>query len=94
MQPVQTVVGIDVGGEMKGFHAVALQGYYFVDKNTEANPSVIVDWCLAKGAMVVVSRGKGFDNFFVNWKLSIFILNNQNIFTGKAFPNYFFEYII
>ena len=24
-QPIQTVVGIDVGGERKGFHAVALR---------------------------------------------------------------------
>ena len=33
-QSIRTVVGIDVGGEGKGFHAVALQGDIFVDKIT------------------------------------------------------------
>ena len=52
-QPIQTVVGIDVGGQRKGFHAVALQGEHFVDKTTDTNPAVIVDWCLNHRATVV-----------------------------------------
>lgn len=52
-QPIQTVVGIDVGGERKGFHAVALRGDTFVDKTTATNPAVIVGWCLAHRAAVV-----------------------------------------
>lgn len=52
-QPIQTVVGIDVGGEHKGFHAVALLGSIFVDKTTATDPAVIVAWCLAQKATVV-----------------------------------------
>lgn len=52
-QPMQTVVGIDVGGERKGFHAVALRGGFFEEKITATDPAVIVDWCLAQKATVV-----------------------------------------
>lgn len=52
-QPIQTVIGIDVGGEHKGFHAVALRGSIFVDKTTATDPAVIVAWCLAQKATVV-----------------------------------------
>lgn len=53
IQPIQTVVGIDVGGKVKGFHAVALRGETFVDNKTATNPAMIVDWCLAHRATVV-----------------------------------------
>ncbi len=49
----QTVVGIDVGGEAKGFHAVALQGDSFIDKKTATDPAEVVDWCLGHNAIVV-----------------------------------------
>jgi predicted nuclease with RNAse H fold len=52
-QSIQTVVGIDVGGERKGFHAVALRGASFVDKTTVNDPALIVDWCLGHKATVV-----------------------------------------
>lgn len=52
-EQVQTVVGIDVGGERKGFHAVALRGDTFVDKVTAADPAVIVTWCLDHKATVI-----------------------------------------
>ncbi|MDO8578179.1 MAG: DUF429 domain-containing protein [Dehalococcoidales bacterium] len=52
-QPVHTVVGIDVGGERKGFHAVALRGEIFVDKTTNTNAAKIVDWCLGHKAIIV-----------------------------------------
>jgi predicted nuclease with RNAse H fold len=48
-----TVVGIDVGGESKGFHAVALLDGVFVDKKTDRDPTVIVDWCLHHRARTV-----------------------------------------
>lgn len=53
IQSIQTVVGIDVGGQGKGFHAVVLRGKYFVDKTTDTNPAVTVDWCLNHGATVI-----------------------------------------
>jgi len=52
-QSKQAVVGIDVGGERKGFHAVALLGGIVLDKKTDPDPKVIVDWCLDHKAMVV-----------------------------------------
>ncbi len=44
---LQTVVRIDVGGEKKGFHAVALRGEYFVDVTAATDPFEVFDWCLA-----------------------------------------------
>ncbi len=49
---IETVVGIDVGGERKGFHAVALQNKVF-EKTTSPNPHKILDWCLHRKAKIV-----------------------------------------
>lgn len=49
----QIVVGIDVGGEAKGFHAVVLRGKTIIDKTVATNPAVIVAWCLHHSAVVV-----------------------------------------
>jgi hypothetical protein len=40
------VVGIDVGGERKGFYAVALRDGLVVATQKSTNPSTFVDWCL------------------------------------------------
>ncbi len=48
-----TVVGIDVGGERKGFHAVALQNGTFVATLAHSDPAVIVSWCRQLKAVVV-----------------------------------------
>jgi predicted nuclease with RNAse H fold len=49
----QTVVGIDVGGKRKGFHAVALLGGQFIRKTTDLDPSQIVAWSLEQKAKVI-----------------------------------------
>jgi predicted nuclease with RNAse H fold len=46
-------VGIDVGGERKGFHAVALQGQVIAGQFASADPASIADWCRALGAQAV-----------------------------------------
>ena len=48
-----TVIGIDVGGERKGFHAVALQNGTFVATLAHTDPALIVSWCRQLKAMVV-----------------------------------------
>jgi predicted nuclease with RNAse H fold len=48
-----TVVGIDVGGERKGCHAVALRDGLFVATQKSTNPSTIVDWCIDHTACIV-----------------------------------------
>jgi GxxExxY protein len=48
----QTAVGIDVGAEKKGFHAVALRNGTFATK-ASTNPAEIVDWCRERGATIV-----------------------------------------
>lgn len=48
-----TVVGIDVGGKQKGFHAVSLDDGEFLDKTTNLNPAAIVAWCLDHKASVI-----------------------------------------
>ena len=47
------VVGVDVGGERKGFHAVALQNGTFVATLAHTDPAVIVSWCRQLKAVVV-----------------------------------------
>lgn len=47
------VVGIDVGGVKKGFHAVALRGGDFFLKKTDPDPVAIFDWCIEQKATVV-----------------------------------------
>jgi predicted nuclease with RNAse H fold len=47
------VVGIDVGGPKKGFHAVALRDGRVLDKLASPSPGHIVDWCLVHKAEAV-----------------------------------------
>lgn len=47
------VVGIDVGGCAKGFHAVALRDTQIIDKLHETDPQEIVKFCLNLGADVI-----------------------------------------
>lgn len=51
-QQSQTVVGIDVGGPVKGFHAVALRKGTF-EKTTSAEPAEIVAWCRERKASII-----------------------------------------
>lgn len=46
------VVGVDVGGHKKGFHAVALMGNHFV-KEHFSDPANLVTWCLDYKATVI-----------------------------------------
>jgi predicted nuclease with RNAse H fold len=47
------VVGIDVGGTTKGFHAVALRDGRLLDKLNTKNAAHIVAWCREQGAGAV-----------------------------------------
>jgi predicted RNase H-like nuclease len=47
------VVGIDVGGPAKGFHAVALRGGEIVGKLKNRKAGEIAAWCVEQGAEVV-----------------------------------------
>jgi len=49
----QIVVGIDVGGDRKGFHAVALSDGQLVDRKAGRNPAEMVDWCIYQKAKVI-----------------------------------------
>jgi GxxExxY protein len=48
----QAVVGVDVGAEKKGFHAVALRNGIFETK-ASSNPAEIVEWCRELHATVI-----------------------------------------
>jgi hypothetical protein len=39
------VVGVDVGGPKKGFHAVALRDGKFLQKFSTLNSPEVADWC-------------------------------------------------
>lgn len=47
------VVGVDVGGMRKGFHAVALRDGRYLEKLAALAPSEVSAWCLALGAEIV-----------------------------------------
>jgi hypothetical protein len=47
------VIGIDLGGPVKGFHVVLMHEGVFADKTSNYNPRMITDWCRSRGAMVV-----------------------------------------
>ena len=50
-----TTVGIDVGGERKGFHAVALTGGTTTDQLVTANVAALRDWCLNTHNALVIA---------------------------------------
>lgn len=47
------IIGIDVGGEQKGFHAVAFNGEKLASIKDGPDPAQIVDWCICHEAEVV-----------------------------------------
>lgn len=47
------VVGIDVGGTTKGFHAVALRGGAYLDQKTSTDPAVLLRFCRDLGAVAI-----------------------------------------
>jgi hypothetical protein len=53
MRDVSIVVGIDVGGPKKGFHAVALRTGRYHDQMSTLEPQRLADWCRALGARAV-----------------------------------------
>ena len=48
-----TVAGIDVGGERKGFHLVALRGIEVIDRAQVTDPAAVRDWCLERKVLRV-----------------------------------------
>jgi predicted nuclease with RNAse H fold len=48
-----TVIGIDVGGPRKGFHAVVMRDGNICGRKSGRKPKAIVDWCLEQDASVV-----------------------------------------
>ena len=53
-QPSQKiVVGVDVGGSRKGFHAVALRGSQYAGKLATCDAAEVVTWCRERNAGVV-----------------------------------------
>jgi hypothetical protein len=54
MTPIErTVVGVDVGGMKKGFHAVALRDNQIVAKLTRCSTLEVATWCRQQGAAAV-----------------------------------------
>ena len=51
--PETIVVGIDVGGPRKGFHAVALRDGVYLDKFASPDPLALAAWCIQVGARAV-----------------------------------------
>ena len=48
-----TIVGVDVGGLKKGFHAVALREGQFLQKLATCDPAAVLTWCRALKASVI-----------------------------------------
>jgi predicted RNase H-like nuclease len=50
-----TTIGIDVGGERKGFHAVALQAGRYLDKLSTGDVAELVHWCVQEHRATVIA---------------------------------------
>jgi predicted nuclease with RNAse H fold len=48
-----TVIGVDVGGAKKGFHAVALRAHQIVATLTACSAADVAAWCRKQGALAV-----------------------------------------
>ena len=48
-----TIVGVDVGGLKKGFHAVALREGQFLEKLASRDPLAVLTWCRTLKASVI-----------------------------------------
>jgi predicted nuclease with RNAse H fold len=51
--PETVVVGIDVGGPRKGFHAVAIRDGVYHDQFVSPDPPTLATWCIQVGARAV-----------------------------------------
>lgn len=49
----ELLVGIDVGGQKKGFHAIAMRDVTILGKTSSCDPIEIATWCREIGATVV-----------------------------------------
>ena len=49
----EVVVGVDVGGPAKGFHAAAIDGAGYIGKFSSTNAVAVAQWCISQGAQVV-----------------------------------------
>ena len=53
MKTPSVVIGIDVGGHRKGFHAVALRDGVYLSKVTAPNPQSMALWCYERNARAI-----------------------------------------
>lgn len=51
--PAPLVIGIDVGGPRKGFHAALVRGTEILARRREHDPAALAAWCAAQRAAVV-----------------------------------------
>lgn len=49
----ELLVGIDVGGQKKGFHAIAMRDLTLLGKTCSCDPTEVASWCTEMGATVV-----------------------------------------
>ena len=88
------VVGIDVGGARKGFHAVCLRAGEFHSRTSSCVPGEIADWCLAINATAVavdapcswsLSRhGRACEKSLAAEKISCFATPSEKVARVKA----------
>lgn len=97
-----TVIGIDVGGPAKGFHAVAMNGRQLT-KFEHTDPAKIAAWCQEQGARVVAvdapsgwsetgkSRQAERDLKLKGVKIHCFSTPTRAVAKRKAFYNWVFN---
>ena len=74
-----TVVGIDVGGDRKGLHAVAVCGDRRIEKFSSTDADDIAAWCCAQGAQVIgIDAPCGWSNDSGS-RVAERILNNEGV---------------
>jgi predicted nuclease with RNAse H fold len=97
MTPIErTVVGVDVGGMKKGFHAVALRDNQIVAKLTRCSTLEVATWCRQQGAAAVgidapcqwslTGRARSCERELAGLGMSVFCTPSQAV--GEVHPFY------
>src|SRR5262245_51895688 len=74
------VVGIDVGGSRKGFHAVALEAGRYLARTESRSAEEIREWCRAQDARIVAVDAP------CRWRLNGRMRECERALSANAYP--------
>jgi predicted nuclease with RNAse H fold len=92
------VIGVDVGGQEKGYHAVALRGGRYWNKLRTRDAAEIAAWCRQTGARAVgidapcrwsrMGRARAAERALAAERIHAFATPNQTVAEGRPFNHW------